>query len=269
MPWDYTVGVVPAVLLSLILAATPAKTPWVQVRSDVFVVKSSAGIDRAKRVLRELEAFRQLIGTTLVFRNVVLPELPIEVLLIGDDAQYSELCPVYNGKKVDAAGFYQKGQDRDFIVLKARAAGNLTHVVYHEITHSFVSRSLDVRPAWLSEGLSEYFSTAEIDDNAAFLGGIATERLALLKDRQLLPLPELFAVNDQSPYYNETDKANVFYAEAWAFVHFMMRGSHWQEFRDYLNALSRGNAEFSDYVKTAPALLEADFQNYLRNTIRL
>src|SRR5262249_55583867 len=190
-----------------------------QVRSDAFVVKSSAGLARAKRVLRELESFRQLIGATLVFRNVVLPELPIEVLLVGDDAQYSELAPTFSGKKLKVAGYYERGQDRDFIVLQAHSPGNLTHVVYHELTHSFVSRSLQVRAAWLNEGLAEYFSTADIHDDAIYLGELSPERLQVLKNGKLLPLAELLAVDDESPYYNESDKANVFYSEAWAFVH--------------------------------------------------
>src|ERR1051326_6225634 len=71
--------VIPTLLLSLALS-------WGQVHSDVFVVKSSAGLDRAKRVLRELETFREVIGSTLVFQNVVLPELPIEVLVVEDDS---------------------------------------------------------------------------------------------------------------------------------------------------------------------------------------
>ncbi len=49
---------------------------WVQVSSETYIVKSSAGEDRAKRVLRELEHFHQLVGT-LVFRYTELPELGI------------------------------------------------------------------------------------------------------------------------------------------------------------------------------------------------
>src|SRR2546426_5707681 len=90
---------------------------WIQVSSDTYIVKSSAGEERAKRVLKELEGFHQLVGTTLVFRNTELPELPIEVLLIGDEETMKELEPEYNGRKVPVAGYYQAGQDRDFIVL--------------------------------------------------------------------------------------------------------------------------------------------------------
>src|SRR4026209_1954473 len=87
---------------------------WIQVSSETYIVKSSAGEERAKRVLKELEGFHQLIGTTLVFRNTELPELPIEVLLIGDEPTMKELEPEYRGRKVPVAGFFQAGQDRDF-----------------------------------------------------------------------------------------------------------------------------------------------------------
>ena len=137
---------------------------WVQVSSDTFVVKSSAGEERAKRVLKELESFHQLVGT-FAFRNTELPELPIEVLLIGDEPTLIELEPEYNGRKVSVAGYYQRGKDRDFIVLSGRVfPETLTSVIYHELTHYFLSRALVSRPVWLNEGLAEYFAFAEIRD---------------------------------------------------------------------------------------------------------
>jgi hypothetical protein len=83
---------------------------WVQVSSETYIVKSSAGEDRAS-VLRELEHFHQL-GCKLVFRYTELPELPIEVLLLGDESTMRELEPEYNGRKVAVAGCYQRGTDR-------------------------------------------------------------------------------------------------------------------------------------------------------------
>ena len=65
---------------------------WIQVSSETYIVQSSACEERAKRVLKELEHFHQLVGT-LVFRNTELPELPIEVLLIGDAQTMKELEP--------------------------------------------------------------------------------------------------------------------------------------------------------------------------------
>src|SRR5262249_30581463 len=209
-----------ALVFSLVLS-------WVQVSSDTYIVKSSAGEERAKRVLKELEGFHQLVGSTLVFRNTELPELPIEVLVIGDEPTMKELAPEFNGRKVAVAGYYQAGSDRDFIVLSGRVfPETLTSVVYHELTHYFLTRGLRSLPTWLNEGLAEYFSRAEIRDDEISLGAISLDRLQLLKTASMLSLKNFFAVDTSSPYYNESSKASVYYAQAWAFMHYMMHGEH-------------------------------------------
>jgi TonB family protein len=240
---------------------------WVQVSSDTYIVKSSAGLDTAKRVLKELETFHQLLGT-FAFRNTDLPELPIEVLVVGDDATMKELEPEYNGHKVQVAGFYQRGDDRDFIVLSGRS-DTLTSVVYHELSHYFISRRLASRPTWLNEGLSEYFSTAVVHDDEATLGRIPPERLQVLKTTPLLPLKELFAVDPNSAYYNESAKVGIYYAEAWAFVHYMLHGVHEVQFKQYLEALTRSDANLLRFLNTNERELEIGFQNYVRTSIQV
>jgi hypothetical protein len=239
---------------------------WVQVSSDTYIVKSSAGLDAAKHVLKELESFHHLLGT-LAFRRTELPELPIEVLLIGDDATLTELEPEYNGKKVSVAGFYQRGDDRDFIVL-SNHADSLTNVVYHELSHYFVARGLASRPIWLNEGLSEYFATADIRDDEVSLGAIPPDRLQRLRTGPLIPLKDFFAVDTFSPYYNESDKAGMFYSESWAFVHYMMHGEHAPQFKLYLDALMKGDADLLRFLNTSERDLEIGFQGYIKTMIQ-
>jgi TonB family protein len=237
---------------------------WVQVSSDTYIVKSSAGTEKAQRVLKALEAFHQLLGS-LVFRNTELPDLPIEVLLVGDEATLNELEPEYNGRKIPVAGYYQRGEDRDFIVLSGQVAPEAsTNVVYHELTHYFLSRALKVRPTWLNEGIAEYFATAEIRDDEVLLGGVSAERLQVLKAAHLLPLKEFFAVDSSSPYYNDTSKASVYYAEAWAFVHYMMHGEHAPQFKRYLDALMKGDASLPAYLNVTDRELDGEFQAYTK-----
>jgi TonB family protein len=240
---------------------------WVQVSSDTYIVKSSAGLEPAKRVLKELESFHQLLGT-LAFRRTELPELPIEVLLIGDDATLKQLEPEYNGRKIQVAGFYQRGEDRDFIVLSGHA-DPLTNVVYHELSHYFVSRGLNSKPTWLNEGLAEYFATADIHDTEVSLGAIPQDRLQRLRTGTLIPLKELFTVDLNSPYYNESDKAGMFYAESWAFVHYMLHGEHAEQFKLYLDALMKGDADLLGVLNTNERELETGFQSYLKTTMQL
>src|SRR2546428_8264454 len=224
---------------------------WVQVSSETYLVKSSAGEERAKRVLAQLERFHQLVGT-LVLRNTELPELPIEVLLIGDEQTMKELEPEYNGRKVAVAGYYQRGTDRDFIVLSGRVfPQTLTNVVYHELTHYFLTRALAVHPTWLNEGLSEYFAMAEIRDDAIFLGRPSPDRMQLLKTASLVPLKTLLSVDTTSSYYNESAKANVFYVQAWAFVQYLMHGQYAPRFKNYIDALTKGDANLFEYLRVS------------------
>jgi TonB family protein len=238
---------------------------WIQVSSDTYIVKSSAGEERARRVLHELEEFHQLIGTSL-FKSTELPELPIEVLLIGDDQTMKELAPEYNGRKVGVAGYYQQGEDRDFIVLSGRVFPNtLTSIVYHELTHYFLSRTFaSDLPPWLNEGLAEYFSTADVRDDEISLGGLSPERMQSLRTNALLPLARFFAVDSSSSYYNESLKASVFYAQAWAFVHYLMHSPHAPDFRRYLEALRKTDANLFDYIQGSQRDLELGFENYLK-----
>jgi len=237
---------------------------WVQVSSETYIVKSSAGEERAKRLLAELERFHQLVGT-LVFRNTELPELPIEVLLIGDEQTMKELEPEYNGRKISVAGYYQQGTDRDFIVLSGRAIPQtMTNIVYHELTHYFLARALAVGPTWLNEGLSEYFAMAEIRDDRIFLGRPSPERMQLLKTASLIPLRTFFAVDTTSSYYNESAKANVFYLQAWAFVQYLMHGEYAPRFKNYIDALTKGNANLFEYLGVSEHDLETGFNTYVK-----
>jgi tetratricopeptide (TPR) repeat protein len=202
---------------------------------------------------------------TLVFQSTQLPELPIEVLLIGDEATLKELAPEYQGRKINVAGYYQRGQDRDFIVLSGRERSrNLTAIAYHELTHYFLSRSLVYRPAWLSEGLAEYFSTADIRNGRITLGMLSPERLQWLRPEPILPLKEFFAVDSSSSYYNEARKANAFYAQSWAFIYYMIHGDYADGFKQFLEAATKSDVNLLDYLKVSEGRLETDFKNYLR-----
>jgi hypothetical protein len=61
----------------------------------------------------------------------------------------------------------------------------------------------------------------------------------------------------------------MFYAEAWAFVHFLMQGTHSRQFKAYLDALTHGDADLSTYLKTDLATLDIEFEVYLKSRIRM
>ena len=58
----------------------------------------------------------------------------------------------------------------------------------------------------------------------------------------MIPLPELLAVNQSSPLYNEGDRRSIFYAESWALTHYLLteRPNGGAEVNKYVTAVAGG-----------------------------
>src|SRR5262249_22560525 len=59
-------------------------------------------------------------------------------------------------------------------------------------------------------------------------------------------------------------KSGVYYAQAWAFMHYMMHGEHAARFKQYVRALQKGDSDLSQYLNVSEHDLETGFQNYLK-----
>lgn len=250
--------------MNLVLAMVLV-TSWVQVRSDAFVVKSPVGEERALEVLEELETFYQLVGRH-AFQNIRIPELPLDVLIL-EPHEMERLGPLYEGEAISVEGYYQKGIDRDYIVLSSDLTRGSTRIIQHELAHYLISRALESPPTWLNEGLGEYFASAVISGNTMTVGQTPRERVNLLIAGPLLPLSELFDVDPTSPHYNEQDKANLFYSEAWALVHYLKHGPYAEQFQIYQEELRRHDVELMDFLPVTIRDLEVELAGYLRHGI--
>jgi tetratricopeptide (TPR) repeat protein len=95
-------------------------------------------------------------------------------------------------------------------------------VIYHEYVHFWLETNVPTVPLWLNEGLAEFYSTFESHDNVAEIGRHVESHLIWLQDHPLIPLTELFAINSDSPDYNEGRRQGTFYAQSWALTHYLL-----------------------------------------------
>jgi FimV-like protein len=112
--------------------------------------------------------------------------------------------------------------------------------------HFLIKNNLKDVPIWFNEGLAEYYSVLEVedDDRKVQLGLPISEHLYALREQKLLPLKTLFSVDHDSPYYNEKNKKSVFYAQSWAVVHYLLLGNDAKrqpQFNAFLNYLLANN----------------------------
>src|SRR5262249_37250611 len=162
----------------------------------------------------------------------------------------------------------QPGPDVNYIALTTEVRGEQDPftVIFHEYTHLLVENTFGNAPVWFNEGLAEYYSTFSItEDQRIVLGSPISNHVYLLRDNKMLPLRTLFEVDHKSPYYNETKKQGIFYAQSWALMHYLIIGKEGKveqlgKFVDLLNAKVPMEEAFQTAFETPFAVMEKDLR---------
>lgn len=203
---------------------TAARDAWVEVRSPNFSVLSNAGEKEARRAADQFEQFRGVIQATLPQIRVDLGK-PLVIFAVKNEDSLKILLPEYWEQKghVHPAGFYSPGEERHMVAVRTNLEGEIPYeVVYHEYTHAIMDLNFRGLPVWLGEGLAEFYGHSVIHEKEIEVGKIAPYHLQILQQNRLIPIDVLLTADHKSPYYNEDNRASVFYAESWAIVHYLM-----------------------------------------------
>ncbi|MGH9497178.1 MAG: DUF1570 domain-containing protein [Candidatus Sulfotelmatobacter sp.] len=207
---------------------------WIQVTSPHFTVVTNANEKQGRRVADQFERMRFMFHK-LFPKMKVDSSTPIIVLAIKDEKDFRALEPeAYLAKgSLKLGGLFLRTADKNYVLMRLDAEGDHPYsVVYHEYTHLLTSKSADFMPLWLNEGLAEFYQNTDIREKDVWLGEPDAQSVYLLRQSQWLPLPVLFSVDHNSPYYHEENKGSIFYAESWAVVHYL-------EVNDFLKKTER------------------------------
>jgi tetratricopeptide (TPR) repeat protein len=213
------------VILSLTVLAqrtAQAKDTWIKVQSQNFTLIGNASEKDVRQVATRLEQFREVFSRLFPKAKLEIP-VPTTVIVFKSMSSYKPFNPSND------AGYFQKGDDVNYITLTNDATQNPFSVIYHEYVHLLIDNISGNAPTWFNEGLAEYYSTFIIEeDRKVHLGELIPYHLITLRDDKLYPLRKLFAVDRSSPEYNEGSKRGMFYAESWAMVHYILQGNNGQ-----------------------------------------
>ena len=251
-----------------------AKEPWTSVRSPNFFLVGNASEREIRGVATHLEKFRETF-TRLLARDHFDSSVPTTVLVFRDESTYRPFKPLYRGRPADIAGYFQSSPEVDYITISLdQQSGRQPYsLIYHEYVHLLIKNNFRRAPAWLHEGLAEYYSTFNIskDNRKVTIGKPIANRVLFLRNHSLLPLQTLFAVDRYSPYYNEQDQRGIFYAQSWALVHYLLNGKGGQrqsQFSRFIELLTSGETvedSFQQAFQTDFTTIESELRAYLRN----
>lgn len=256
-------------------SASPLQDVWLKAQSKHFTLIGNASEKDIRGVAMRLEQFREAF-LQLFPPLAVNSSIPVTVIVFKDDSAYRPFKPLYEGKPADLSGYFQSSGDTAYITMAAgHGDANPYAVIFHEYVHALISGGAHparvALPVWLSEGVAEYFSAFELtgDGKKVWLGKKVASRVGLLREQTPLPLQTLFAVDYDSPYYNQTDKKNLFYAESWALTHYLLHGGggkRQSQFRRFINDLTQGkpaDESFTQAFQTDFATVEKELKNYI------
>lgn len=234
--------------LALVLAVLPATAAdsWWQVRSGRFEVVTNtneATARRAMSVLQEVSgAFRAASASG--------GDLPLRLYVFRGERDFQPFRP-----SATARGFFQGGPERNAIALHWTSHEG-PRIIAHEYVHSLLNHGLPSLPKWVEEGLAEFYSTIRREGDQLTVGTPIGPHLATLASTRLLSAAELLSIGVQSPYYNESGRVGIFYAQSWALLHM-------------LNLDARYRAEFPRFVQrlAETASVEASFPEAFGKTL--
>ena len=151
---------------------------------------------------------------TASFRHESMPRLPVYLFDSYEDYLAAggpeKSCGLYKGTSV--LGYFPKGHP-----------DTLWPTLQHECWHQYVSRAVGGDwPAWLEEGLAEYYGVAIWTGDDLITGIVPPDYLervqADIKERKLLLLTRLLNMDMDTWIANMSE---VQYDQAWSLVHFL------------------------------------------------
>ncbi len=226
---------------------------WRELASAHFRLRTEADPDTARAALRDLEQFQAALLT--VFRaapDLRTGRLPVIVVRDGWE-DFADL---------ELAGWFTRVLFQPLMVMRADSELGQQDVIKHELVHYLSAKVMPSQPLWLAEGLATYFQTLDYDGDKreVTVGRPPPNLLAIAQRGARLSLAELFAAKKID------GDMGVFYASAWATVHFLMN-RHPDGLRAFQTALHdrvpAATAWTQAFGKLTPADLDAELANYL------
>jgi len=253
-----------AVLASVLTASVAtAAEQWLKLTSSHFELYTTAGEKKGREAILFYEQVRDFFARARANAKPVT-DAPVRIIAFRSDKEYK---PYRISESADA--FYLDGYDRDYIVMRGITEESYP-IAVHEFTHLLMKHAGIEVPIWFNEGLADVYSSMKPLGKKVLIGSLIPGRFYSLQQSKWIPLDALASVDAKSPYYNEKDRAGIFYAESWALVHMLFLSDQYREqFNKLLMALSSGlpasAAFWQTYAKTL-AQVQKDLEQYMRGT---
>lgn len=222
--------------LCLLAAALPAlgADQWVRLSTPHFELYTTEGEKRGRETILYFETIRSFFTQAAPMGNGIT-DFPVRIIAFKSEKQYQP----YRANNV-AFAYFTYSRTRDYIVMQDSDSEHLP-VAIHEYMHLMVHHLGLNLPAWLNEGWADLYSTLKPNGKQTQLGALIPSHVLRLQQEKWIDFDTLTSVDHRSPYYNESNRAGIFYAESWALVHMLYLTPEYRpKFTAFVRAILQG-----------------------------
>jgi tetratricopeptide (TPR) repeat protein len=239
-------GVLCLLVPSLLIAGEPQ---WVEVRSENFTVITDDGEKSGRHIAELFEQMRAAFGVVFV-RPRIHQSVPLQIIAFRDTKELRDYSPIFQGKVVQLAGFFQMSEDKNFILVDLSSQNNW-QIVFHEYAHLWLEGNFPQSAPWFDEGFAEYLSTMQIHHGTVQVGQ-PVPAAALLNQATKFSLLDLFRVQHHSETYNQNgERRDMFYVESWLVAHYLMDSLQFSKTAEYFRLTNQKKTPIPEAVQTA------------------
>ena len=258
-------------ILTIVAAVVPfnAEAKWTQIKSANFTFVGDAPEGAIRRIAQRLEQFREVMLRALPGATAASP-VPTVVMVFANQRALQPVAPLFRGNPIEVGGYFQAGEDLNYIAVDAEYVDAALLSVFHEYAHFLVSNSMGPLPVWANEGLAEVYELVQDRDGGkkAMVGLAPLQHIELLKASTLIPIRDLIAIDQTASVYNEGSRRGVLYAQSWALVHYLTFGNaeRKKQFTQFLSSVRSGSPASEAFTAAFgdPATLDRELFDYVR-----
>ena len=179
-----------------------------------------------------------------IYRDVLGVKVPydfdIDLVVQGDARKFRRQT---NNRPI--GGFYSHSE-REAVVSGRTGRAQVRVIAVHESSHAILMDRAPHVPAWLNEGLAEYFSFIEVESGGARVPS-QYERLDALEEVKGgggWSLEEFFSISASQWASLDTERLQLAYTQAWSLAYFFMStDSGKEELRKLIGEFDRSGNE--------------------------
>lgn len=254
------------------LPARAAEGEWIKLATPRYTVLSQWNEARTRAWAGEYDQFIDAVATLLRIDTTSLPALTVVIFARERDLHDYLPDKPGGGRSTFSRAFFARRDGWAVAALAgdARDDGEARRLLFHEGVHWLTSLEYPHRlPPWLDEGLAQLFSTARVHDGGLTWGAPDPDMLAFLRSATLLPIDRVLTATRSDPLFDSGAHAGAFYAQSWAFAHYLLlgRGPAGPMLDDeQVRRLKQRHPErlLREQFAATPAEMDTRLRNYLR-----